>query len=253
MHDLSAVIVVLCAIGFVSGAAIVAHGIVRWREARGPRRDPRATAASDRWPIAELPEHTPCRVIGEVAPTARAVIAPLSGRSCVYYRVRVSELIARPGIGARHLRDWRPLIDEQRGVGFVLDDGSGRIAIDPADAAIELTTATRRDTTGADLGRDEAALLRRHRVSPLDGLGQPRRLRFEQVAIEIGQSVAATGCCARDAADSTTDLWGLRPPSTELRMTMSRVTDALTPGSPAKTQGIPAIGPEAPASPSQAV
>jgi hypothetical protein len=219
MQDLSVVVVVLCGVAFASGVAIVARGVNRWRAAAPP--------PVPRWPIGRVPEHATCRVIGAVAPTARAVIAPLSGRPCVYYRVRVSELRARPGLAARHHRAWVPLVDEQHGVAFVVDDGSGQIRIDPDDAAIELRTASCHDTTGRQLTRDEAALLRRHRVSPLDGLGMPRRLRFEQVAIEIGQAVAAVGTCARDPATSTTDLWGLRPPSTPLRMTESRISDAL--------------------------
>ena len=94
---------------------------------------------------------------------------------------------ARSGLAARHHREWVPLIDEHRGVAFVVDDGSGQIQIDPDDAAIELRTASCHDTTGAVTSRDEAALLRRHRVSPLDGM-RPGQLQGAHVALIVGNS-----------------------------------------------------------------
>jgi hypothetical protein len=234
MQDLAAVALVVSAVAFACGVAVVARGINRWRAGAAP--------PVRRSKIGGLPEHATCRVIGAVAPTARAVVAPLTGQPCVYYRVRVLELRARSGLASesaqrgrrrsmtrgRHHREWVPLVDEQQGVAFVVDDGSGQIRIDPEDAAIELRTRSVHETTGALLTRDQAALLRRYRVGALDGLGMPRRLRFEQVAIEIGQAVAAVGTCARDPATSTTDLWGLRPPSTALRMAEPRISEAAT-------------------------
>jgi hypothetical protein len=220
MQDLAGVIVVACIVSFTAGVALVSRGIIR---ARAERREDAV-----RWAIGRMEEDAHGLVVGEVQSSACTVIAPLSGRPCVYYRVRVSELRARSGFAARHHLTWEPLIDEQHGVEFLLDDGTGRVRIDPTRASIDLRTVwTRVNGSSSPVNRHEAALLRRHRLTELDGLGRRRRLRFEEIAIEVGQQVAAIGCGERDADTSTTDLWGLRPASTPLRMTAPRILDPL--------------------------
>lgn len=61
-------------------------------------------------------------------------VAPLSGRSCVYWRVLVEE--------QRRTR-WETVLEERDGVLIVLDDGTGRVHLDPRPCEPVVTAAGR--------------------------------------------------------------------------------------------------------------
>lgn len=120
---------VAIALGFVLiGAGLVAYGGLKLRPAlRILRNDPVA--------VRDL-EHTSGPV--EVAGTARreesAVIAPFSGREALACRYTVEEYRQ----AGKHSH-WETIDEGSGGVPFVVDDGTGRVPVDPGGADLRFT------------------------------------------------------------------------------------------------------------------
>ncbi len=97
------------------------------------QRHRRAMQEVPRRPIAEVVEGEIARVVGKVRVSA-PVVAPLSGRSCAYFRVLVQERRKR-GKGSY----WVDVVDEAGGVDFLLEDDTGRavVKVDRAKAVLE--------------------------------------------------------------------------------------------------------------------
>ncbi|MEJ7603241.1 MAG: GIDE domain-containing protein [Kofleriaceae bacterium] len=190
------------------------------------QRIKRALRATPRFAIAELPEDAPGRAVGAARPTGEPLRAPLSGRPCIYYVAVVEEL---------HGKQWKETVREERGVPFVLDDGSGRALVDPTGAEVELDI----DTTGAsgtldDASPAEPALLARHgRVSR--GKLFNHSVKYREAIIAIGETVAVLGCAVRepDPGVPPTGEGYRQGPATRVRLTGAgkfplRISDAAT-------------------------
>lgn len=179
-----------------------------------------------RFAIAELPEDTPGRAVGAARPVGAPVIAPLTGRPCIYYVATVEEL---------HGKQWKETIREERGVPFVLDDGSGHALVDPTGAEVALDI----DSKGAsgtldDPSPTEQAFLARHgRVG--QGKLFNHSVKYREAIIAIGETVAVLGCAVRepDPGVPPTGEGYREGPATRVRLTSAekfplRISDAAT-------------------------
>ena len=91
----------------------------------------REVVTARRFSLDEFPEGVRGRATGVARPSGPTLVAPLSGRACVFYTVAVVEL----GIAdAEHVGPTRELAREQDVVTFLLDDGGRPAVIDPAHA-----------------------------------------------------------------------------------------------------------------------
>jgi hypothetical protein len=127
------------------------------------------------------------RVLGVAQPLEEPFVAPLSGRRCVYYRARVEQ---------KKGNNRAVLIDEVKGSPFALHDGSARALVDPQSAYMLLVEHLSQRSGGIVHGRPEpaeAAFLRRHRKHHQDSGILPRRLRYREEAIEVGETIAVLG------------------------------------------------------------
>ena len=70
------------------------------------------------------------RITGTVEPAEVALVSALQSRRCVYYRSRISETRG-PGGGSE-------AFDEERAVGFVVNDGTGAIRVFPRGATFDV-------------------------------------------------------------------------------------------------------------------
>src|SRR5262245_28416269 len=86
-----------------------------------------------RWSLGAMPEDTFGRVTGSVL-DGELLVAPLSGRSCVYFSVFVDERL-RPKLGA-NAPHWTRLAAERRGVPFVIEEDGHRAVIEPRRARV---------------------------------------------------------------------------------------------------------------------
>jgi hypothetical protein len=157
--------------------------LIDWISHQG--RTGRALRRVKAWPIRELPEGVFGRVIGTARPVDLPLIAPISGRACVWYRVDVS------GQGIATIR-------ESRAVPFALEDSSGRVVVDSSGADLAIP----RDHysvsgTWQDASPAQEAFLARHGVKST-GWVFNKELIYQERIIGIGMMIHAAGILVRD-------------------------------------------------------
>jgi len=143
----------------ITAAALVAAGCVIWlvRSGAFARSRDVATAMRIAEPsaIADLAPNVLVRVEGTAGRLDALVTAPLSGRPCLYWALRVHELRAplERGDGLDHV-----FADSDHSV-FWIDDGTGKALVDPLGAEVSL----RFDHTTRDVPSKYAGLLASNR------------------------------------------------------------------------------------------
>lgn len=175
------IVVIVIGIGLAAGA---------WALWINPaRRIKRALRAAPTVPIARLGEGDLGRIVGKARVLDDKLVAPLTGRACVYYIARVQE---------EDGDSWTTIIEEERGVTFVVDDGSGRAIVDPRGGDLALDFDARsRSGTFHDPDDRERAFLAKYGVKS-HGLIFNKGLRYREAVIEIGETVAVLGAGVRE-------------------------------------------------------
>jgi hypothetical protein len=140
------------------------------------------------YPIHAFPKGRVGRIVGAVRYADRTLEAPISGRTCAAYVVRVHgpPLDGKGGSA-------RELLKEIKACPFFVEDTTGRAVVSPALATIALTvdTAPRSGLFNDAAGRVEK-LLRRHGQGS-SGILFHKNLRFEESALEEDDLVAIYG------------------------------------------------------------
>src|SRR5262245_31685952 len=83
------------------------------------RRQMRRLREAKIWPIGELPDGTIGRIVGTVRPVGPALIAPLTGRECVWYHIYVNAVSETANDST-----W-----QSESISFLLEDRSGRALV----------------------------------------------------------------------------------------------------------------------------
>jgi len=148
----------------------------------------RELKATPRMPLRELPESTRARVVGGAHPIDGTLEAPLTGRPCLYYVVTVEQ---HHSTGRSSY--WKQIIKEERGLTFLLDDGTGKAIVDPSAAKVALDVDGKGDSgTFDEPNARESAFLQRHGTNG-QGWVFNKRLRYREAVIEVGETVAIVG------------------------------------------------------------
>jgi hypothetical protein len=136
--------------------------------------------------IASMGEGEIARMIGHARVHHTALEAPLTGRACFYYIVRVERENGDDG--------WSEVVREEQGVPFVLDDGTGRALVDATRAELALEF-DRRDRIGMWQQPDarQSAFLSRY-----SRLHAAHTYRFREAAIEVDERIAVLGGGTRE-------------------------------------------------------
>lgn len=157
------------------------------------RRVLRKLRATPLLPCAQVAEGQEARIAGTVGVFEATLTAPLTGRQCVYFRVTVTE---ERGSGKN--RRTVTIIDEIRGVPFVVSDATGRAIIDPSKAKVALDMDGKsRSGTFDNATEAENALLARHGKSS-GGIIFNKALTYREGVIEPGEQVAVAGSGVRE-------------------------------------------------------
>lgn len=169
---------------FILGVAVVI-GALWWLSP--DQRARRAMKAVPQKVIRDVADGERVRIVGEVE-VRETVVAPLSGRSCAYWRVTVLE---RRGSGKS--ARWVTIIDEQDGVDFVLRDPTGKALI-----STELVTATLEKDANSSSGlfsdapaEIEAFLESRGHTS--EGALFNKSMRYREGAVMGGETLCVVG------------------------------------------------------------
>jgi len=136
-----------------------------------------------RYALAELPEHTAGRVVGIAQALGDTLIAPITGRACVYYEVYEMRVANR-----NKRRAEARVLHERRGVPFLLLDGEVRAIVDPCHA--EFVVDVDADTASGTFDvPSRAVLLARHRQPS----AHYKTRRYEEAVIAVGETIAVFG------------------------------------------------------------
>jgi len=159
---------------------------------RGLRRAPRVA-------ISDLVEGTTARLAGTVVTCGNTLAAPLSGRECVYYEAYVVPEPSGRSVRGDPTRpdglpvgNWAPEVRVHEGVEFLIDDGTGRVVVDPSGARVALVVDHRVFVSSVDrtTGRQRAFL---------DSLATARSdLRVSEACITPGLRICVLGQAMRE-------------------------------------------------------
>jgi hypothetical protein len=140
-----ALVIAAAGAGIAGGLFLLARGMVAYRAGEAVRGT--GTSRIESLAVGEV------RLVGTIAPGPLALISPLQSVPCVYYHARIVEDRGRERIAT---------LDEERAVGFLVDDGTGRLRVFPRGARCDAPTCfdEQSDWTGsdpADLNRNRGA------------------------------------------------------------------------------------------------
>lgn len=108
----------------VFSAGLAALGFVAWRAHRRPPREGAVTTS-----IADL-ETGRFRIAGTIV-SARSVPSPYDGAPCVFFEHADYTPTLGPGLLVRQTERWT------EGRSFYVDDGTGRVRVDPLESIVE--------------------------------------------------------------------------------------------------------------------
>ncbi|HJL03075.1 MAG TPA: hypothetical protein RMH85_08195 [Polyangiaceae bacterium LLY-WYZ-15_(1-7)] len=153
-------------------------------------------------PIAELEDGREAKLVGTVRLAEQGLKAPVSGRPCAGWVMRVAR---------RSWLRWKPLKTDRRATGFYLDDGTGEVFVPLDDANVRVSLVT-----GARYTTRRRGKIRRALRAVLGEVRQahPRaRIRCDEGAIVEGTRVAVYGRVRRrpDARPEKVEAYRTRP------------------------------------------
>jgi len=164
--------------GIVAGGSYFLRGLRLWREKRGIQDLPLSKISGVA--IGDV------EVTGKVEKAEQLVKTPFSGRSCVYYSYEVEAL---GGNG------WN-LVEKGRSHSiFYIDDGTGRILINPQGATFEGTATYQQECTRRTFRTPGIAswIAARERRSPLASFTVSGLHRFTEYTVKPRQVLFAEG------------------------------------------------------------
>lgn len=165
-------------------AAIAIAGAFFSHDARVKRALRKAPLATTR----TFPPNTVATVQGTVSLQGAPLVAPLSGRACTYYEAIVEEYRSSGKNGS-----WYPIIREQHGQDFLLDDGQGTARVIMAGASVALVKdAHFRSGMFQDATPALDEFLARHGRQSQGWLFN-KNLRYREGVLEPGEIVAVCG------------------------------------------------------------
>lgn len=174
----------LVAGAMVVGSLLFAFG--RWYDSERQRvlRALRHVASRQ---VAEVRDGEIAKIVGRLEHDRQSLIAPLSGRRCVLYRVVVEE---REGENGR----WTAVIERTRFVPFLLRDDTGHARICPAAPDVAIVQ-DRHYESGTFLDATPAleAFLAEHGRRSTGLLGFNKAMRYLEGVLEEGELVAVVG------------------------------------------------------------
>lgn len=194
-----------------------------------PQRIKRMLRDARTFRIADLEDGQTGRIIGHAQVHRDHLVAPLSGRRCLYYVATIEQ--SKYGTDV-----WTPLATEERSTLFAVTDGSGRAIVDAshAQAALEFDHE-HIARTAEELDDAHRALFSRVRVDPRNRTP----LRCAEAIVTEGDLISVLGSGTREPdPDSPPESAYRGNHPTRLRLTSSRRYPLVISDDPATTTWI---------------
>ena len=135
MSDAPAFVIAAAGAGILAGLVLLVRGMTAYRAGETVRGT--GTSRIESLAAGEV------RLVGTIAPGPVALVSPLQSVPCVYYHARIVE---------DRGRERTATLDDERAVGFLLDDGTGTLRVFPRGARWDAPTCfdEQTDWTGGD-------------------------------------------------------------------------------------------------------
>jgi len=178
-------------LGICIGLTLVAVLIFLTWWLRNNPRNKRLLQKAKSLRIADVENGEYAKISGNVAPFGETLIAPLSGRECVYYKVTVE--VGRAAMMEGDF-SYAPLISETESVVFLLEqeNDSAHIVLENYDSLIKNDFGYESDPTQEATPKLEA-FLEKYGEQSKDANGYSKTLRYREAILEIGEEVAIKG------------------------------------------------------------
>lgn len=139
--------------------------------------------------ISDFKEGAYAKIVGKSMSTGETLIAPLSGRECVYYQITVE--VER---GDDDGFSWEKLFTENKAIDFLVSQ-SGETAYIEAKNVTGFLVKDAKERSGVFNGATGKmkALLQRHGEKSKGFLGINKSLRYKEGIVEVGEAIAVMG------------------------------------------------------------
>ncbi len=171
---------------FATIAVALAASVLMGMFLRPSARRNRKWRSVSRREVCNVRGGTLAKIVGRVLPFGEGLTAPISARSCVYYRIEIS----RVQTGAEILRD-------ESNAAFLVADHTGRAMVRPPGHFAILRDVNMKSGPVTQGGPLIDAFLAMH------GLEKSDSLRYMEVAIPVDETIAVIGQVERAGAETT--------------------------------------------------
>jgi hypothetical protein len=133
------------------------------------------------------------KVNGKALHVKEPLIAPLSGRKCVFYTIKIEKRVS-----TGKSSHWKTIINEEKTQEFFLNSNGDFVIVRPTQAPknyISYLTKDKKTSSGTfnDPTPEFEALLKQYNIEPLNLLGFNKSLRYKEGIIEIDEQITVAG------------------------------------------------------------
>ena len=138
--------------------------------------------------ISSLQENQLAKIIGKAKPIKEVLKAPLSGRKCVYYSIKVEQ---KSGGKNQH---WKTIINDEIAPHFLIESYAGKVLIKMTNfKGYFVEDALYKSGHFNDATNKLENYLKVHGKKSLDFFGFNKTLRYKEAVVEVGEKVAVLG------------------------------------------------------------
>lgn len=133
------------------------------------------------------------KVSGKALHVKSPLIAPLSGRECVFYAIKIEKRVS-----TGKSSHWKTVIKEEKTQEFFINSNGDFVIVRPTQSPknyISYLVKDKKTSSGTfnDPTPEFESLLRRYNIDPLNFLGFNKPLRYKEGIIEIGEQITVSG------------------------------------------------------------
>ncbi len=133
------------------------------------------------------------KVSGKALHVKEPLIAPLSGRACVFYSVKIEKRVS-----SGKSSHWKTIIKEEKTQEFFVNNNGDFVTVRPSQTPknhISYLVEDKKTSSGTfnDPTPEFESLLKQYNIEPLNFLGFNKSLRYREGVIEIGEKITVAG------------------------------------------------------------
>ncbi len=133
------------------------------------------------------------KVTGKALHVKEPLIAPLSGRECVFYTIKIEKRVSNGK--SSH---WKTVIKEEKTQEFFINNNGDFVIVRPTQSPknyISYLVKDKKTSSGTfnNPTPEFESLLRQYNIDPLNFLGFNKSLRYKEGVIEIGEQITVSG------------------------------------------------------------